>query len=173
MAIDQREADILSLLHPELRKKVEKLLESCRAAGIAVYIFEGLRSIERQRELYAKGRNAAGVVIDKKAVVTNAKPGSSYHNYGLAVDLVFDGDTEKPGVQWTWDNSKPWAKMGALSEAAGLEWAGRWKTFPEMPHSQLKIPGIGIHELQEFYRNGGMDNVWAKVDEALGLNPLS
>jgi peptidoglycan L-alanyl-D-glutamate endopeptidase CwlK len=42
----------------------------------------GYRSKKEQNELYAQGRSKPG------QVVTNAKAGQSYHNYGLAVDFV-------------------------------------------------------------------------------------
>lgn len=173
---DQREIDILAKLHPYFANQVKDMLTKCRAAGLAVYIFEGERTFEKQREYYAKGRDANGNVINQKAVVTRAKPGSSYHNYGLAVDIVFDGDTIKPGIQWTW--SKPqgdWAKMGAIGESCGLEWAGHWRSFQEMPHHQLKIPGIGIHELFALYANSGQNlkTVWDKINLQLGLDSLS
>jgi peptidoglycan L-alanyl-D-glutamate endopeptidase CwlK len=56
----------------------------------------------------------------------NGKPAS------LAVDIVplVNG---KP----IWSATAPvWQKVGKLGEAAGLEWAGRWKRFREFPHFQ-------------------------------------
>ena len=49
--------------------------------GVTVKIICGTRTIKEQNELYAIGRTKAG----KK--VTNAKGGSSFHNYGIAFDI--------------------------------------------------------------------------------------
>lgn len=161
---DEREAKILLALHPVLRKRLEVALQKWREAGLAVYIFEGLRTIERQRELYAKGRDKNGVVISKKDVVTNAKPGSSFHNYGIAIDMVFDGDTAKPGVQWSWkEPDAKWKLMGKIGQECGLEWAGAWRSFPEAPHFQLSVPGLGWRDFLRLHMAGGMTAVWDKV----------
>ena len=47
----------------------------------------GLRTYQQQAADYAKGRDAAGNIVNLQAVVTYAKPGASAHNAGLAVDL--------------------------------------------------------------------------------------
>ena len=162
---DQREADILAKLHPAFRPKVQLTLQKARNAGLAVYIFEGLRTIERQNELYAKGRDASGMVVDKSKVVTNAKGGTSYHNYSAAVDLVFDGDLTKPGIQWTWSEpSALWQQLGAIGQSCGLDWAGSWITFKEVCHFQIKTPGVGWRDLLAAYNKGGMAAAWALID---------
>jgi peptidoglycan LD-endopeptidase CwlK len=75
--------------------------------------------------LYAQGRTEPG------HIVTDAPPGESAHNYGLALDIVpmVNG---KPD----WEGTDPvWQRVGALGEAAGLEWAGApGFPFHEMPH---------------------------------------
>ena len=71
-------------LHPSVRDEVTLIIEECDKAlsGKAkIRITEGLRTIEEQNLLYAKGRTLPG----KK--VTNAKGGQSIHNYGFAVDM--------------------------------------------------------------------------------------
>ena len=71
------------------------------------------RSSARQAALYAQGRDAAGHVVDPKAVVTNAKPGQSYHERGKAGHIV---------VAYKYR-----ATLGEVAEAAGLTWGGRWQ----------------------------------------------
>jgi peptidoglycan L-alanyl-D-glutamate endopeptidase CwlK len=164
---DQREADILAKLYPPFRAQVEAMLLKARALGLAVYIFEGLRTWERQAELYAKGRDPKGNVVDKSKVVTCAKPGDSFHNYAMAVDIVFDGDTAKPGIQWTWNEpTGKWKQLGQCGKDCGLEWAGDWVKFPEMPHQQFKTL-LTIAQLQETYKRGGLSEVWKLVDSNL------
>lgn len=94
--------------------------------GIELLITSTYRDKESQDALYAKGRTAPG------AVVTNARGGDSLHNYRVAYDVVpvVDG---KP----VWEASSPvWEEVGRIGKECGLEWAGDWKTFRELPHFQ-------------------------------------
>ncbi len=72
----------LATLRPGTRTKVAAWLDDCQAAGLRIYIYEGLRSPERQAELYAQGRTKPG------KIVTKAGPWQSMHQYGLAIDFV-------------------------------------------------------------------------------------
>ena len=93
----------LKLLYPPFAKMVRLFIFEARKKGMAVSVFQGLRTFEEQHALYLKGRDPKTLkTVDKKLVVTNAPAGMSMHNYGLAVDVVFDGDEVKPGWQWSW-----------------------------------------------------------------------
>ena len=63
---------------------------------------------------------------------TNAGPGESFHQYGLAVDCV-------PMVhgrpQWSMA-SEFWQIYGIAAAYAGMHWAGDWISFEEYPHIQ-------------------------------------
>ena len=86
------------------------------------------RSIEQQNELYAQGRTTEG------AIVTNAKGGTSYHNFGLAVDLCELSQDGKE-VNWSFD-------MGQLEPIAQkycLEWGGHWVHIKDKPHFELRM----------------------------------
>lgn len=50
--------------------------------GIKLRVAQATRTIAQQNALYAQGRTAPG------RIVTNAKGGESYHNYGLAIDVI-------------------------------------------------------------------------------------
>ncbi len=125
------------------------------AASLPFYLFEGLRSWARQEYLYAQGRTRPGVIV------TNAKPGQSFHFYGMAADYVLDGISDKPGIQWSWDmrDQKSWKAMADLAVSIGLEAALYWKTFPECPHVQHRF-GLTILAAQDLYRHGGLETVW-------------
>jgi peptidoglycan L-alanyl-D-glutamate endopeptidase CwlK len=74
---------IISNLDPDFIPKVQALkLELLKQTGYNWLVVQGRRTIAEQNALYAKGRTAGG------SVVTNAKGGSSPHNFGLAVDMV-------------------------------------------------------------------------------------
>lgn len=110
--------------------------------GVTVEVISGLRSWAAQAALYAQGRTKPG------RIVTKARPGSSWHNYGLAIDLgLFKSgvylDEKKPS-----EADKLYAEIGKIAAAHGIEWAGNWKTFTESPHFQITF-GKTLAELRE------------------------
>ena len=64
------------------QKQVRGWVNEMVTSRIEPLIYCGRRTMEEQAALYAKGRTAGG------KIVTKAKPGQSYHNYGLAFDWV-------------------------------------------------------------------------------------
>ena len=154
-----------SLLCPAF---VERLKEHDRLLAIDHLPFvdyECLRSWERQEELWAQGRTTI-----PGSICTNARGGMSWHQYGLACDRVLNLTAGKPSIQWSWDTKKDlnqngtndWLEMGKLAELAGLEWSGRWRKFPELPHIQM-TGGLTIQEAQELYRQGDLQAIWEEV----------
>lgn len=142
-----------SLLYPPFALLVTELERRLLDAGYPFRLFMGLRDWGTQQELYDQGR------VDKsKPIVTNAKPGFSWHNYSLACDFV-------PFIEgaWTWESDQ-WESLGEIAESLGLEWGGRWKRFPDYPHVQ-KTYGLTINEAFELYRIGGMKAVWKECDK--------
>lgn len=117
---------LISDLRPFFRIKVNQFLMTAGDAGLDILIYCTLRDNEEQAHLYAMGRTQPG------KIVTNAKPGESAHNYGLA----FDG---APLIQGriAWDDHPHWAIYGQIALETGLEWAGTWKSFQEFPHIQV------------------------------------
>jgi peptidoglycan LD-endopeptidase CwlK len=74
----------------------------------------------------------APITADANHVVTDARPGFSYHNYGLAADLCYaTGDPYRER-----DHALTWEQIGALAEAQGLVWGGRFRMRPDRPHVQ-------------------------------------
>jgi peptidoglycan L-alanyl-D-glutamate endopeptidase CwlK len=122
-------------LDPRVRAMCVDFLTRCQAAALDVIVTCTYRSNAEQASLYAQGRTAPG------AVVTNARPGQSLHNRtvnGAPSALAFDVVPLRDG-KCVWSSDDPiWQKVGAIGEAAGLEWAGRWETFREYPHFQSK-----------------------------------
>jgi len=121
----------------------------------------GLRTWEEQDALYAKGRTKPG------EKVTKARGGESWHNFGLAVDLVEDGDPNKAGIQWSWANNLDYLKIGKFAEQCNLEWGGFWKSFKDYPHVELTA-GLSLVMARNLYHAGGLSKVWANIDARLG-----
>ncbi len=70
--------------------------------GLGLLVTQGLRTWAEQDALYAKGRTIPP--IGKLFVVTKARGGQSWHNFGLAFDIVVldalgknDWDISHPG----------------------------------------------------------------------------
>ncbi|MDX2284661.1 MAG: M15 family metallopeptidase [Bacteroidia bacterium] len=123
----------LAGLHPEVAAAAAGFIQDAYRRGIRLRIAEGWRSYSRQQDLYAKGRTTPG------PAVTSARPGESFHNFGLAVDVV----EMSPGLDRAlgYSSSYPasrWEEIGVLGEQHGFEWGGRW-TRPDRPHFQMKL----------------------------------
>jgi peptidoglycan L-alanyl-D-glutamate endopeptidase CwlK len=136
-------------IHPKLLALAEKLV----VEAPQYWAISGVRTHAEQQALYAKGRTTPG------KIVTNARPGYSMHNFGLAIDFCFDKDMQREGLQPGWDVAS-YAALGAECKKLGLEWGGLWK-FVDAPHVQL--PGLKLSLLRNAYAKGGMAAAWALV----------
>ncbi len=146
----------LAELHPEVRWRAEKLIQAASAVPIPILIYFTLRTFQEQETLYELGRSKPG------KVVTNAKPGQSYHNYGLAFDF---GPVDAQGAI-KWDDLEGFTKVGELGEDLGLQWGGRWPKLKDYPHVQMSF-GFSIDKLRCFWEAGELPVVWAAVDQKI------
>jgi len=103
-------------VHPHLVMVVERAIEISEQDFT---VLEGLRSKERQQELYNTGKS---------------KTLNSRHLTGHAVDVA------PWPISWDWDKFYPIAdamKTAAKELDVNIEWGGDWKSFPDGPHFQL------------------------------------
>lgn len=67
----------------------------------------------------------------------------SKHLDGLAIDIVpYEIYTLAPGgdkLQWNSDHPV-WPRIGAIGEALGLRWGGRWRSLRDMGHFESVDP---------------------------------
>lgn len=155
MNYTKRTLENLSGLNRKARAKFEDFLATAQPIlakyGATAEVLSGLRSYAQQAALYAQGRTKPG------NIVTKAPPGSSWHNYGLAIDLgLFKAgkylDETNPRL-----SDRIYAELAALAKSKGIEWAGEWTSFPETPHFQYR-PGIpSIAAAKAKLRANGMD----------------
>lgn len=158
----------LDVLYPPFADKLVRFNKLIADNNIGAYPYETLRTFEQQLEYYKQGRelkNGVWVIVDAKKIVTKSMPGTSWHNFGVAVDYVFDGDKSKQGIQWSWNDKLPWKELGRLGQMVGLEWAGTWLNFPEMPHFQCKY-GLKVNQAYEVLVNEGLPAVWKLFDKS-------
>ncbi len=123
-------------LHPRVAAMAAAFVAKCATQGIDVLITSTYRDLESQAALYAQGRSKPG------PRVTNAKPGESWHNFRCAFDFV-------PIVagKAQWADTPTFTRCGEIAESAGLEWAGRWKSFRELAHCQF-TGGLSLAQLR-------------------------
>lgn len=117
-----------------LQPLIYKFIAKCADEGLDVLIYCTYRSNKEQDEAYAIGRTLPGKRI------TNAKGGQSKHNCtvnGKPASQAFDSVPLLYGKPM-WTNDALINKMGEIGESVGLEWAGRWTSFKERVHFQLK-----------------------------------
>jgi peptidoglycan L-alanyl-D-glutamate endopeptidase CwlK len=120
----------LAGVHPDLVRVVRRAATLCEQKFI---VFEGVRSVARERSLIARGASALKNPFRCRHVPTkDARYGLVSH----AVDLVplVDG---KP--RWSWPHIYPIAramKAAASREHVAIEWGGDWR-FKDGAHYQL------------------------------------
>ncbi len=140
-------------LHPMIREEVKRLIEQAESGFPAewkIRIVQGLRTIEEQDALYAQGRTKPG------PIVTKARGGSSYHNYGLAIDFAI---MYGPTLSWDImadkdkDGIRDWQEVVNTFKAAGYEYGGDWISLKDYPHLQ-KTYGYTWRELKAKYKPG-------------------
>ena len=121
------EANINTLI-PAARAKASEFMTACLDAGIPLKIICGTRTYEEQDDLYAQGRTKPG------EIVTRARGGYSWHNFGIAWDIgIFDIETGKYIPESTF-----YRQAGVIGEQLGLNWGGNWQ-FADEPHFQLNL----------------------------------
>jgi peptidoglycan L-alanyl-D-glutamate endopeptidase CwlK len=128
----------INTLHPAIREEVTTMInfaDKILAGRAKVRITQALRTVAEQDALYAQGRTKPG----KK--VTNAKGGSSYHNYGLAFDFVLLIDGKE--ISWSetqdfdGDKKADWMEFVTLVKSyPGWEWGGDFRSLRDSPHFQ-------------------------------------
>lgn len=119
ITLGARSLSRLEGVHPDLVKVVNK---AAAMSNIDFTILEGLRTLDRQKVLFAKGAT---------------RTMKSRHLNGHAVDIapLIDGQ-----VTWDWPlyhKLAPIIKGAAASVGVPIEWGGDWKSFKDGPHWQL------------------------------------
>lgn len=136
----------LNQLHPQVEAAKNQLIKNCQEKQIHIQITQGIRTFAEQNRLYEQGRTKPG------KIVTYAKGGQSYHNYGLAIDfVVIDPTTNQPTWDFTFDGNQngrsDWIEVAEEGKKLGFEWGGDWRGFKDYPHLQMPF-GQSIWELQ-------------------------
>ncbi len=142
----------ISKLHPKLREDLPLILSDIHNKGISITITQGLRTIDEQNKLYAQGRTKPG------AIVTQAKGGYSFHNYGLSIDFAL---LHKDGsVSWSItedtdnDKIKDWDEV--VQSFLKFGWEHGDRGYFDNPHFQ-KVFGLTPDKCLEKVKNKQVD----------------
>ena len=124
--LNQRSQDRLKGVNAELVRCITKSVEKADKLGMNVQISEGLRTLERQKELVAKGAS---------------KTMKSRHIIGQAVDvLIYKADNKS--LDW---DIKTFSKFNQIVQETAKEmgikitWGGSWTKFVDGPHFQIEL----------------------------------
>lgn len=135
----------------------EQLLINCSKRGYTYVAISGFRDPKEQAKLYAQGRSTPG------KIVTNAKPWTSFHNFGLAIDFAFDTDSKREGLQPGW-NLEDYEVLREEAKKIGLISGMDFKTFKEGPHIQFNS-SLTLKQMQEIVEKQSLEALWRKLDE--------
>lgn len=118
-SLSQKSKNLLVGIHPDLVRVINRAIQ---ITDVDFVVIEGLRTLERQKELLKKG-----------ATTTL----NSRHLTGHAVDIApYVGGK----VSWDWPLYHKLAKavkQAAKDVGVTVEWGGDWKKFKDGPHWQL------------------------------------
>lgn len=151
----------LNLLIPEFKDKVLKLIENCQKRNVKMTPFFTVRTPTQQATLWKQGRTdtevknavtklkTAGATglsmilerapVQNGRIVTQALPGSSWHNYGEAVDCF-----------WDHNGKAIWSDKELINGINGYEIYAEearklnmnsgfyWTRFKDSPHVQMR-----------------------------------
>lgn len=139
---DQHTIAAVALLHPKIIPGFTGFINDAEEAlNIVLRMVQGLRTFPQQQAIYDQGRTTPG------NIVTKAKAGQSYHNYGLAGDVVpFKAD----GVTLDWEYD--FSKLVPFAIKYGITWGGYFPS-PDRDHFENKFSHTW-EDLLIKYRNG-------------------
>lgn len=129
------------VLYPDFKDLVLRLIQNMNAIGKPVYLApKGTTRTAAQQQ----------ALLQQVPPVTTVGPLATYHNYGLAADLIFEGyGWNPPDASW-------WEVLGAEANKLGLIWGGDFPkmyggTFRDLPHVEWH-PGFTHKDLAPFFK---------------------
>jgi peptidoglycan LD-endopeptidase CwlK len=163
--MDKITLERIKTAHPKARPDLEKIYEEiCKrlTGGRVICRFSRVFStFAEQDEIYAQGRTKPG------KIVSFARGGQSYHNFGFAADIVLLIDKDGNGTYETatWDELidvdgdgiPEWAEIVQVFKMYGWEHGGDWnKPLRDPPHFQ-KTFGYRVVDLLALYNAKRVD----------------
>lgn len=153
----------LTDLAPQFAEAVGRVCADLTAWGFDPWVFETLRTDERQRFLHGFGRR----YDDGRGVVTHSETSAdTWHGFGLAADII------SRSMHW---NASPWfwETLGLSARRHGLVWGADWNNngrtdderFADRPHIQWGAPmrRSPSSRASQLLQAQGIEAVWREV----------
>lgn len=145
---EQRLAEVI----PQLADLIRQLADQLAKENITIRVTQGLRTFEQQEALYNQGR------LEPGHMVTDARAGESWHNYGCAVDVAPFDD----GIP-DWNVEHPaWARLVRIGVSLGLRSGISWKDEPHFEYTGT-FPPNPPQSVKDIFATGGVEAVWNAI----------
>lgn len=136
----KRSKDALIGVHPKLVALMEAAIVD---TPVDFTVVEGVRTAQRQKQLYAQGRTAPGPkVTNVDGVTKKSNHQVKADGLGYAVDVYpfFDGKVQTSGAEVDKRLHILAAHIKATAKCLGIAitWGGDWKNPYDPPHYELK-----------------------------------
>lgn len=142
-SFDARSERNIRSLQVKAQTLCRQSLKKLHAHGLDARVISGTRTYAEQTALYRQGRSLPG------KIVTNAKAGQSWHNFGMAWDIgLFDNGRYVTAVG-------PYNSAAPHSILPGIEWGGNWKNFKDPPHYQVTEDHPTVSAMRMHFEAGG------------------
>ncbi|MFF2856775.1 M15 family metallopeptidase [Peribacillus sp. NPDC058002] len=120
--LDRSVKNMGSCMNSVVKASALEMIKRAYKEGIYAQICAGLSSMEEQASLFGqgrfyiyKGKNYSNLA---KPIVTNAKPGQSFHNFGVAIDYLLVSDDGKTAL---WTINSNWKRVAAIGKKLGFK----------------------------------------------------
>lgn len=177
--METKSIERLNKLHPKIRQiAINAYNEAVKNTpkGVHPFIDQTLRTFAESDKLFnqphdGKDNDGDGKIDEADEKVTNAPGGSSYHNYGLALDFHLQIDGHKPFDVWP-DNpekDKNWMIVVNTFKKYGFKWGADWdgdgktraqgdkdEKLVDAPHFEMTL-GHHWKDLLSLYKAGKVD----------------
>lgn len=172
----------LTLLQPVFLEKLESALAEAKRQDVHMVPFDARRDVWQQARLWRRGRTSAQIrervaslraanagyladVIEsvgpqKGKWATNAIPGMSWHQWGLACDFYWDknGPDVPGGIEW--NDLTGYKAFALIAQKAGLTSGFFWKSRDAV-HIQLPAEAKPVGTLADISK--AMLNLYGKT----------
>lgn len=123
----ERSLKSMSGIHSDLRRVLDRALQE---SPLDFVVTEGLRTIERQRELVRIG---ASKTLNSRHLTGHAVDLYAWVDLNTDGKIIFE-EMANPRLMTTIANA---IKAAAQKENVPIVWGGDWRTFKDMPHFEL------------------------------------
>lgn len=133
--MSNRSKNNLKGVHPNLIMLVSYALA---ISEVDFFVNEGLRSLQRQQELYAQGRTTKGsIVTNVDGINKKSNHQAKSDGYGYAVDVYYVGWTNKDKQDDSrWNGIYKAFEIASKNLNIPIKIGGYWK-MKDMPHIEL------------------------------------